>query len=73
MLKIEFSDLELEKLEQVVYFTELQKKIMRYRRDEIKIVKMASLECEGQSTISREIKEIERKIKKAYDKNLINF
>lgn len=73
MLKVAFTKRELEKLLEVVHFTPMQKRIIIYRLDEESRVKMADLEKVSVSTIDREIKEIAKKIKKAYDDNLIVF
>lgn len=68
-----FTKSELEKIEEEVHFTPMQKRIIRYRLDEESRVKMADLEKVSVATIDREIKEIVLKIKRAYDKNLIKF
>jgi glutathione synthase/RimK-type ligase-like ATP-grasp enzyme len=73
MLKVAFTKRELEKLLEVIHFTPMQKRIIMYRLDEETRVKMADLEKVSVSTIDREIKEIAKKIKKAYDDNLIVF
>lgn len=73
MLKVAFTKRELEKLLEVIHFTPMQKRIILYRLDEETRVKMADLEKVSVSTIDREIKEIAKKIKKAYDDNLIVF
>lgn len=73
MLKISFTTKELEQLMSVIHFTPLQKRIINYRQDEETRVKMADLENVSVATIDREIKEIAKKIQKAYDSNLIVF
>ena len=73
MYKIPFTKRELEKIEEEVHFTPMQKRIIRYRLDEESRVKMADLEKVSVATIDREIKEVVEKIKRAYDKNLITF
>ena len=73
MLKVAFTKRELEKLLEVIHFTPIQKRIILYRLDEESRVKMADLEKVSVSTIDREIKDIAKKIKKAYDDNLIVF
>ncbi len=73
MLRVTFTKRELEKLLEVIHFTPMQKRIIHYRLDEETRVKMADLEKVSVSTIDREIKEIAKKIKKAYDDNLIVF
>ena len=71
MMKIAFTNQELEKLMNVIHFTPMQKRIMQYRMDKESRVKMAELEKVSVATIDREIKEIAVKIKKAFDSNLI--
>lgn len=73
MYKIPFTKRELEKIEEEVHFTLMQKRIIRYRLDEESRVKMADLEKVSVATIDRELKDIVNKIKKAYDSNLIKF
>lgn len=73
MLKIAFTKDELEYLMSVIHFTPIQKRIINYRLDEESRVKMADLENVSVATIDREIKEIAKKIKKAYERNLIVF
>lgn len=73
MLKISFTTKELEQLMSVIHFTPMQKRIINYRQDEETRVKMADLENVSVATIDREIKEIAKKIQKAYDSNLIVF
>lgn len=73
MLKISFTKYELETLLDVMPFTAMQRRIIRYRIDEESRVKMAELENVSVATIDREIKDIAIKIKKAYDSNLIVF
>lgn len=64
MLKIDFTNKELENIKSKIHFTELQKRIIRYRQDELSIVKMAMKENVSVSTIDREIKKIKKKIMK---------
>ena len=73
MLKLAFTKYELETLLDVMPFTPMQRRIIRYRIDEESRVKMAELENVSVATIDREIKDIAIKIKKAYDSNLIVF
>lgn len=73
MHKIPFTKRELEKIEEEVHFTPMQKRIIRYRLDEESRVKMAALENVSVATIDRELKDIVHKIKIAYDSNLINL
>lgn len=64
MLKIDFTNQELEDIKSKIHFTELQERIIRYRQDELSIVKMAMKENVSVSTIDREIKKIKKKIMK---------
>lgn len=64
MLKIEFTNEELEIIKSKIHFTERQKRIINYRQDEWSLVKMADEEKCDISTISREIKKIKKKIMK---------
>lgn len=64
MLKLEFTNEELKDIKSKIHFTELQNRIIDYRRDEYSIAKMSLLESCSESTISREIKKIKNKIKK---------
>lgn len=73
MLKISFTKKELEELLDVIHFTPLQRRIIKYRLDEETRVSMADKEKCSVSTIDREIKDIAIKIRKAYDSNLIVF
>lgn len=54
--------LALELLKSKIHFTELQNRIINYRQDEYSITKMAMIENYSESTISREIRKIKRKI-----------
>jgi hypothetical protein len=62
MLKLEFTNKELEYIKSKIHFTPLQERIMEYRQDEYTITKMSMLENCSESTINREIKKIKRKI-----------
>ena len=73
MLKLAFTNNELEKIMDVIHFTPMQKRIIKYRMDEESRVKMADLEKVSVATIDREIKDIAIKIQKAFDSNLIVF
>lgn len=64
MLKIEFTNDELNYIKSKIHFTPLQKRIIDYRQDEYSITKMSMLENCSESTISREIKKIKKKINK---------
>jgi IS30 family transposase len=63
MLKFDFTDKEMEYLESKVHLTDLQKRIIKYRRNnEYSITQMAMLEHRSERTISREINKIKWKI-----------
>ena len=64
MLKIEFTNDELAYIKSKIHFTPLQRRIIDYRRDEYSITKMSMLENCSESTISREIRKIKKKIMK---------
>lgn len=64
MLKIEFTNQEIDLIKSKIHFTPMQERIIEYRMNEYTITKMSMLECCSESTISREIKKIKRKIKK---------
>lgn len=64
MLKIEFTNEELDTIKSKIHFTSLQERIMKYRQDELTIVEMAFLENMSEAKISKEIKKIKTKIKK---------
>lgn len=62
MLKLEFTNQELDIIKSKIRFTPRQLRIMEYRQDELTLVQMAMKENCDVSTISREIKEIGKKI-----------
>ena len=62
MLKLEFTNKELEDIKSKIHFTPLQERIIKYRQDEFSITKMSMLECCSVSTINREINKIKKKI-----------
>ena len=62
MLKFDFTTDEMQYLKSKIHFTELQERIIEYRRNEYSITKMALLEHLSERTISREINKIKRKI-----------
>ena len=64
MLKIEFTNKELDDIKSKIHFTPMQERIINYRLDEYSIAKMSMLEHCSESTISREIKKIKKKIMK---------
>lgn len=64
MLKIEFTNKEIDYIKSKIHFTPMQERIISYRQDEYSIVKMAMLENCSESTINREIRKIKKKIMK---------
>lgn len=62
MLKIEFTEKELEEIKAKIHFTPIQERIIAYRQDEMSIVEMALKEQCCESKISKEIKKIKKKI-----------
>lgn len=64
MLKLDFTREEAKEIMSKIYLSDLQKKIFEYRLLNYEIVKMARLENVSESTISREIKKIKKKIMK---------
>jgi hypothetical protein len=64
MLKIEFTNDEIDYIKSKIHFTSMQERIINYRLEEYSITKMAMLENCSESTISREISKIKKKIKK---------
>lgn len=64
MLKIDFTNKELDEIKSKIHFTPMQERIINYRLDEYSIAKMSLLEHCSESTISREIKKIKKKIMK---------
>ena len=64
MLKIDFTNEEINDIKSRIHFTLLQERIINYRQDEYSITKMAMLENVSERTISRELNKIKRKIMK---------
>lgn len=64
MLKLDFSKQEYENIKNKIFLNELQERIFEYRIKEYSITKMAMLENCSESTISREINKIKKKIMK---------
>ena len=62
VLKFNFTKDEIKQLKSKIYLTEMQERILDYRLQEYSIVKMSMLEHCSESTISREIKKIKKKI-----------
>lgn len=64
MLKLEFTNDEIDYIKSKIHFTAMQERIINYRLEEYSIIKMAMLENCSESTINREIKKIKKKIMK---------
>ena len=64
MLKLEFTNDEIDLIKSKIHFTPMQERIIRYRQDELSIVQMSMKENCSESKISKEIKKIKFKIKK---------
>ncbi len=62
MLKLEFTKEEVDILKSKIYLSEMQERIFEYRLREYSITKMAQLEHCSESTISRELNKIKKKI-----------
>ena len=65
MIRFDFTKQEVETLKSKIYLNDMQERILEYRIKEYSITKMAMLESCSESTISREINKITKKIKKA--------
>lgn len=65
MLKFDFTKEEYDKFIKDIMFSPLQERIINYRARKYSIVQMAEEENVSTSTISREIKDIEKKIIKS--------
>lgn len=64
MLKLDFTKAEVKEIIEKTYMNEFQQRILEYRLLNYSISKMSVLENCSESTISREIKRIKKKIKK---------
>lgn len=64
MLKLEFTKQEVDEIKSKIYLSEIQERIFEYRLKEYSITKMAMLENVSESTISRELNKIKRKVMK---------
>ena len=64
MLKLEFTNNEIDYIKSKIHFTPMQERIIKYRQDELSIVEMSMKENCSESKISKEIKKIKFKIKK---------
>ena len=64
MLKLEFTNDEIAYIKSKIHFTPFQERIIEYRQNEYSITKMSMLDNCSESTISREIKKVKKKINK---------
>lgn len=64
MLKLEFTNEEINRIKSKIHFTPIQERIINYRLDEYSITKMAMEENCSESTINRQISKIKKKIMK---------
>ena len=64
MLRFEFTKQEVNEIKNKIYLSDIQERIFEYRLKEYSITKMAMLENVSESTISRELKKIHKKILK---------
>lgn len=64
MLKLEFTKAEVDIIKSKIYLSEMQERIFEYRLKEYSITKMAQLEHCSESTISRELNKVKKKIMK---------
>lgn len=64
MFKLEFTKQEVDDIKSKIYMSEMQERIFEYRLREYSITKMAMLENVSESTISRELNKVKRKIMK---------
>ena len=64
MLKLEFTKEEVNIIKSKIYLSEIQERIFEYRLKEYSITKMAMLENVSESTISRELKKVKKKVMK---------
>jgi len=64
MLRFEFTRQEVDEIKSKIYLSDLQERIFEYRLKEYSITKMAMLENVSESTISRELKKIKKKVMK---------
>jgi IS30 family transposase len=64
MFKLEFTKQEVNIIKSKIYLSEIQERILDYRLMEYSITKMALLENVSESTISRELKKVKKKIMK---------
>lgn len=73
MLKVPFLKGELENICEIIYFTDIQEKILKLRRQEYSRQQIADELIYEIDTIDKEIAKIVKKIVYAYEKNLITL
>ena len=64
MLRLDFTNDEINHIKSKIHFTPIQERIITYRQNEYSITKMAMMENCSESTINREIKKVKKKIMK---------
>ena len=64
MFKLEFTKQEITSIKSKIYLSELQERLLDYRLMEYSITKMALLENVSESTITRELKKVKKKVMK---------
>lgn len=64
MYKFDFTKQEFKELKDKIYLSDIQERIIEYRMKDYSIVKMALEEHVSESTISKQIDKIVKKIKK---------
>ena len=62
MFKLEFTQPEIQEMKKKLYLSEMQERVLEYRLKEYSITKMAMLEHVSESTISRELRKLKRKV-----------
>lgn len=60
----DFTKQEVEEIKSKIYLSEIQERIFEYKLKEYLLTKMAMLESCSQSTISKELKKLKKKILK---------
>lgn len=64
MLKLDFTRQEADEIKNKIFLSELQEKLFEYRLKEYSITKKAMLENCSESTITRELKKVKKKVMK---------
>lgn len=64
LMKFDFTRQEVEEIKSKIYLSDVQERIFEYKLREYSITKMADLEKCSESTISKEIKKLKKKILK---------